>query len=159
MAYQFYLTVKGKKQGEFKGESRRKGKIDMLGFSHAIVSPRDIGSGMASGKRQHSPLKIYKEWGPATVQFFEALVTNEDLTSVLIEAYNTDAPGKERLYFTITLTDATISSLNEVLDNALHGSAHDTLELEEIEFTYRKIEVNNLVSKKSATDDWSAQSA
>jgi type VI secretion system secreted protein Hcp len=159
MAYQFYLTVKGKKQGEFKGESRRKGKIDMLGFSHSIVSPRDIASGMATGKRQHAPLKIYKEWGPATPQFFEALVTNEDLTSVVIEAYNKDAAGKERLYYTITLTDATVSRLDEVFDDPHHPGQPNLHELEEISFVYHKIEVTNRVSNITAVDDWTSQSA
>jgi type VI secretion system secreted protein Hcp len=159
MAYQFYLTVKGQKQGEFKGEGRRKGKIEVRGFEHTITSPRDTATGQASGKRQHSPLKIYKEWGPATVQFFEALVTNENLTSVHLEAYRPNPAGKEEVYFTITLTDATVSSLHEVLDNALHGSVNDTHELEVIEFTYRKIEVTNKVSNTSAVDDWMVNTA
>lgn len=34
----------------------------------AILTPREAGSGMASGKRQHGSVSIVKEWGPATPQ-------------------------------------------------------------------------------------------
>lgn len=33
-----------------------------------IVAPRDAATGMASGKRQHNPVRFIKEWGPATPQ-------------------------------------------------------------------------------------------
>jgi len=33
-----------------------------------VVSPRDSASGMATGKRQHAPVKIVKEWGAASPQ-------------------------------------------------------------------------------------------
>lgn len=33
-----------------------------------VVAPRDSATGMASGKRQYAPVKIIKEWGPASPQ-------------------------------------------------------------------------------------------
>jgi hypothetical protein len=33
-----------------------------------IVSPRDSSTGMATGRRQHAPVKITKEWGAASPQ-------------------------------------------------------------------------------------------
>jgi hypothetical protein len=40
-----------------------------------VQSPRDSASGMASGKRTHKPIKIYKEWGPSTPQFRSMKIT------------------------------------------------------------------------------------
>jgi hypothetical protein len=37
--------------------------------SYDVKSPRDAGSGMASGKRTHHPVTFVKEWGAATPQF------------------------------------------------------------------------------------------
>ena len=34
--------------------------------SHTITSPRDVATGQASGKRQHQPVRITKEWGAAS---------------------------------------------------------------------------------------------
>jgi hypothetical protein len=31
-----------------------------------VVAPRDVASGMATGKRQYAPVKIVKEWGAAS---------------------------------------------------------------------------------------------
>jgi hypothetical protein len=33
-----------------------------------VVAPRDLATGMASGKRQYAPVKIIKEWGAASPQ-------------------------------------------------------------------------------------------
>jgi hypothetical protein len=33
-----------------------------------VVSPRDMATGMATGKRQYAPVKIVKEWGAASPQ-------------------------------------------------------------------------------------------
>jgi hypothetical protein len=33
-----------------------------------IVAPRDVASGMATGRRQYAPVKIVKEWGAASPQ-------------------------------------------------------------------------------------------
>ncbi len=33
-----------------------------------VVSPREAGSGMATGRRQYAPVKIVKEWGAASPQ-------------------------------------------------------------------------------------------
>jgi hypothetical protein len=46
-------------------------KLDCAGgelraAQYTIMSPRDASSGQASGKRMHKPMKIVKEWGPAT---------------------------------------------------------------------------------------------
>jgi hypothetical protein len=36
--------------------------------SYAVKSPRDVATGMASGKRQHGSITIVKEWGAASPQ-------------------------------------------------------------------------------------------
>ena len=33
---------------------------------YTVKSPRDIATGQSSGKRQHAPFTIIKEWGPST---------------------------------------------------------------------------------------------
>jgi len=163
MAYEFYVSIEGTKQGKFKGESPReiwKDKIPGLSYSHQIQSPRDLATGQASGKRQHGPITITKEWGASTPQSFQALVTNEVLTSVLFEFIHTTPDGSEEVYHTVKLTNATVSSVNyttgqgESAESAKTASAYDTHELELVSFTYQRIETENLPGKTSAVDDW-----
>lgn len=163
MAYEFYVTIKGKTQGAFKGESKRTAhaeKISGLSYSHSIKSPRDIATGQASGKRQHGPITITKEWGPSTPQLFQALTTNEQLDSVLFEFFRTTPEGVEEVYHKITLTNATVSQIEyttgsgESAGTAKTTADYDTHELERISFTYERIDTESLIGKTAATDDW-----
>lgn len=164
MAYEFYVTIEGMKQGAFKGESPREAhaaKIAGLSYQHQIQSPRDAATGRASGKRQHGPISITKEWGPASPQIFQAMVTNEVLKSVLFEFIHTTPDGIEEVYHTIKLTEATVASVeymtgtgDDSASTAKHSAAYDTHELERVKFTYRRIEIENITGKTSAVDDW-----
>ncbi len=157
MAYEFYVTIEGTKQGKFKGESIRdahKNKIEGLAFDWEIKSPRDIATGQPSGKRQHGPITITKEWGPASPQLFQALCNNEVLKSVLFEFIRTGDPGEEFVHHTIKLVNATVAKMKPSIGMTKHEEHADIHEIEEISFTYQRVEIENKVGKTMATDDW-----
>jgi type VI secretion system secreted protein Hcp len=162
MAYEFYVTIEGTKQGKFKsaggdGESRRgtQSKIPCIRFCSETTSPRDAATGQASGKRQHHPITITKEWDASSPQIFQALVTNEILKGVLFEFMKTDASGQEYVYHTIKLTNATVSQIKSYLDlTDTSGDPYDAHELEDVSFTFQKVEIENKDGKTMAVDDW-----
>ena len=166
MGYMFSVSIKGQKQGVFKGEgstqSKLKDKIVGLSFSYEVKSPRDAASGQASGKRQHSPIKIVKEWGAATPQIFQALITNEALPEVTLEFRRTNATGEEYVYHRIKLTNASVSEIRQFSaddslqgsSSAKHGTSGDYRQMEEVSFTFQKIDIANLDAKTEALDDW-----
>src|SRR6187551_500887 len=146
MAYEFYVTIEGTKQGAFKGESVREAhnkKIAGLSYRHEITAPRDVATGQASGKRQHGPVTITKEWGASSPQLFQALVKNEVLKSVFVEFVHTTPDGLEEVYHTVKLVNATVSKIaqstgsGESASTAKTTAVYDTHELEEISFTYQ----------------------
>src|SRR6266850_1978560 len=99
MGDSFSVSIKGKTQGAFKAETTQgsaKNKIAGLSFSYEVKSPRDAATGNASGKRQHSPVRIVKAVGAASPQIFQALVNNEVLTEVTFEFTKTNAIGAGR---------------------------------------------------------------
>jgi len=160
MAYEFYVSIEGQKQGKFKGESPRdahKAKLPGVRFSYECVSPRDANTGQASGKRQHRPVTFTKEWGAASPQIFQALVTNEVLKTVLFEFVHTTPEGTEEVYHTVKLTNATVSGLQQFVGQSEEGSKGElyaTRELETVSMTFQKIEIENKVGKTVAMDDW-----
>ncbi len=164
MAYEFYVTIEGTKQGKFKGESAgvrkagaraKAGKIAGVRFLFETTSPRDAATGHASGKRQYKPIQITKEWDPTSPQLFQALVNNEVLKSVLFEFVKTDPKGQEFVYHTIALTNATVSNIKSYLDlTDTTGDPYDTHELEDVSFTFEKIEIENKEAKTAAVDSW-----
>lgn len=162
MAYEFYVSIEGTKQGKFKGESAReqhKEKIAAIGFSHEITSPRDSATGEASGKLQHTPITFVKKWGAASPQLFQALTTNEMLKTVLFEFVATYWNGEEEVEDTIKLTNATVSRMRRHLDvEGLGGHVStdggEKRPLDEVSLTYTKIELENKPGKTMVVDDW-----
>ena len=156
MSYEFYVTIEGKQQRKFQGEAKGQGldeKIVGIAFSYDVKSPRDAASGMAMGKRQHGPVIITKEWGAASPQIFQALVENEVLRTVLVEFVRTNEEGAEEIYQTIKLSNAFVTEIRQYSSVSDKGIGKD---LEDISFTFSRIEMSNLPGKTTADDDWMA---
>jgi len=147
------MSIKGKTQGDFKGDAN--GKIAIVAFSHGVISPHDVATGVASGKRQHKPFTIVKGIDSSTTQIYKAITTNETLSSVVISFLK---PGSSEEYYVITLENATITKVHEV-KQTLGGDSESLKfsEYEEVSFTYEKITWEHMESKTSVSDDWSAK--
>jgi type VI secretion system secreted protein Hcp len=140
----FSMTVEGQKQGLISG------KAGILGsrFSHGVKSPRDAASGLATGKRLHSPVIYTKTLGSSSPQLFSAMATNEVLKSVVVSVPGADGgPG-----YLIKLTNASISEIKQYTE-MVNGRA---TVFEDVSFTYQKIEVQDLGTGAVAVDDWLA---
>ena len=154
MAYEFYVTIEGSTQGRLAGESRRevhKGKLAGIGFRYEVTSSRGAASGRASRKREHGPVTFTKEWGPASPQLFQALVTNEVLESALFEFVRTNDVGVEHVFHTIKLTNASVTSIHQYVA-AQDDAELDNAELEDVAISFRGIEIENVDGKTTATD-------
>ncbi len=147
-----YLKLKGQKQGEIKGsvtQKGREGRIAVIAVSHEIVSPRDAASGLPSGKRQHKPFVITKELDRSTPVIANALVTNENLTEMELTVFETLAKGVLAPIYTVRLTNANIASISTRTN--LEGKL-----VQDIAFTYQKIEWTWVDGGIMASDDWQA---
>ena len=139
------MMATGQKQGQIKGSSKDS-SIPILHYTHQIVSPRDIQSGLPTGQRLHKPLVIRKEIDKASPLLASALVNNENLTKVELRFYNQTGINT----YTIKLTNANIALLEQKLDP-------DGVPIEEIAFTYQKIEWTWLDGNITTSDDWEAR--
>lgn len=119
------------------------GAINVLAFSHEVVSPRDAASGLPTGKRQHKPISITKPIDKSTPLLMQVLVTNDILPTCTLEFYRRSETGETENYYTIKLTNATISSI-----------VCDVANFETISFTYQKIEWTYEEGGVTAEDDW-----
>src|SRR5262245_40229383 len=154
-ADQIFFTVTGQKQATFKAESTQvAGKTEALEFGYEIVSPRDAASGLATGKRQHKPVRLLKEVGAMSPQLFTALCTNETLPSVVIDFIKINAAGQAQLNYSIRLTNATVTRVSQSVSDPTGTAKGGPTLRETIEFTFQKVEVSSAVSKLSAVDDW-----
>jgi type VI secretion system secreted protein Hcp len=156
MANPFFVKVRGSRQGEYKGESKRASRrdwIEGLDFSFELASPRDPATGRPTGKRQYKPILLMKEWGASSPQFLQALATNEMLTQVDFEFVSLRPDGAEELTATVQLTNAAVTDVSQVIGKGPLSSV-DNLELTPIGFTFMKIVVKDVQGNTEFRDDW-----
>jgi type VI secretion system secreted protein Hcp len=162
-AYSAHMSVKGAKQGQLKSEGagKRADKwIPLVSYSSGIEAPRDPATGAATGRRQWKPVCVVKPWGASSPQFLQAVATNETLTEVNFEFTRAGGvSGEEVVYQTVKLTDAYVSRARSFTANSSEdptaskrAAAADASELEEICFSFRKIEVSNVDGRTNFSD-------
>ncbi|OIP34748.1 MAG: hypothetical protein AUK27_06700 [Deltaproteobacteria bacterium CG2_30_66_27] len=157
MPMPIHMTLKGKTAGDIKGgctQKGREGSIIIFAFDHDILSPRDIATGLPTGKRQHKPVKITKEIDKSSPILYKVLVTNEALTEVVFKFWKPSASGKENQYYTIKLTNANIASMKTFFPNMLVAENTKLPHMEEVSFTYQKIEWTFTDGGFTSEDDW-----
>ena len=149
MALNAYLKITGSKQGIIKGSCIQRGKeglIEIIAFDHEIVSPRDVATGQASGKRQHKPLVVTKELDKSTTALIQALIQNETLTSFELKFFapnklgTAGGQGSEFNHFTIRLKNASVAGIKTSMPNNKNPELSKYAEYEECSFVYEEIE-------------------
>jgi type VI secretion system secreted protein Hcp len=153
----FYVIVKGAKQGQFKAEAGNPaaGQIPGIKFSMQLATITNPATGLSTGRRQYSPITFTKLWGPASAQFLQAASVNENLTAVTFDFVSVGLDGKAVITQSITLTNATVSSIKRYINVPIGNESADPRELEDITFTFQKLEFRD-AANASFTDSWSA---
>jgi type VI secretion system secreted protein Hcp len=142
MAVNSYLNLTSSKQGEITGSATdhpHEGSIEVLGWSHEVISPRDIASGAATGKRQHRPIIISKPIDRATPLLMRALITNEIITSWRLECWRMAKDGTPEPYYRIELTDAAIIGISTEETSNQQADMMTQAVREHVSFNYAQI--------------------
>jgi type VI secretion system secreted protein Hcp len=157
MALNSYLTLKGDTQGDIKGSCTQAGREDSMeiyGWSHEVISPRDAASGLPTGKRQHKPLTITKAVDKASPLLTNVLCNNENISEWSLKCWRPSKTGAEVQYYTIDLVNANVSGIrSEQLNNKYAENMNHEIR-EHISFTYQKITWTWVDGGISAEDDW-----
>jgi type VI secretion system secreted protein Hcp len=152
------MSATGQTQGAMTNDcctiKQRKDTCLIIAYEHEVISPRDAATGLSTGKRQHKPFRITKEIDRSTPMFFSALTRNEIMTEVLFQHFYTTKEGVETLLYTVKLINANLSGIRSWMHNTKDESTKALGYLEEISFTYERIEWSHEVGSTSAVDDW-----
>jgi type VI secretion system secreted protein Hcp len=154
-----YLQMVGQKQGQITGSvtsAPHRGTIEVIATAHEIVSPRDAASGLPTGKRMHKPFIITKELDRSSPLLYNLLNTNENITTWELGFWRPSANGGEKQYYSVQLTNASISSITFGLSNQRNPDLDKKKAYEEIAFTYHKITWTWVDGAITAEDDWEA---
>jgi type VI secretion system secreted protein Hcp len=136
-----FMRIKGK-SGEIKGDAIQKNRENMIvvhGIEHSVVVPTDVGSGLATGKRQHKPVVITKGVDKSSPALRQALVMNELLSEVTIQFYEVSRDGVERNHYTIVLKNARITGVRHVMRDNKNPETARLPAYEELSLVYEAI--------------------
>lgn len=147
--HRYYLELVGAKQGQIRSAGKD-GLIPVMNFAHEVTTAREAGSGLATGRRQHQPLKIVKAIDRATPLLYNAMIMHENLTKVTLQLQEAGptAGNKPATAYSIALTNARISSIVQKVEESTG------VPYEEISFTYQSIDWTWHDGGVTAHDDW-----
>jgi type VI secretion system secreted protein Hcp len=133
----------------------REGMMEIYGFSHEVVSPRDAASGLPTGKRQHTPFRVVIRQSQATPLLLRSQSRNEVIPEVKVLFFRPNGnTGTEQQYFTYTLKNARISSFRTWAPNKQDPAATPYLPSSEVAFTYESFTWTYVDGGVEHTDDW-----
>jgi len=144
------------KVAEYPGSSEkemREGTSDIFEIEHNIHQPVEPSTGMASGVRVHSPMRIVKVI--ATPGFHKALCTGQNLAEVVLTFYRIDpATRSEDKYYEITLRQARIVDIQPYMPMSFVPTNESYRHMEQVSFVYEEIEWNWMPDSVVEMDKW-----
>ncbi|VVP22269.1 Major exported protein [Pseudomonas fluorescens] len=162
-----YMMLQGSKQGLITAGTFTEdsvGNIYQLGhedeilvqaFDHQVIIPRDPQSGQPTGQRVHKPLMITKVFDKASPLIFNALTSGERLEKCRLSWYRSATKqSAQEHYYTIELEDAIIVDVRSRMPNCQDPEMAHFTHLEDVYFTYRKINWTHEICGTTGSDDW-----
>jgi type VI secretion system secreted protein Hcp len=148
------------KVGEYPGSSSKEGRedtIDVFEIEHAIHQPVDLTTGMATGVRVHSPMRIVAQVDKATPGLHKALCTGQNLAEVVLDFYRIDPDSREETkYYTITLRQARVVDARPYMPMSFLPQNESYRHMVQYSFVYEEIEWNWLPETVVEMDKWRA---
>lgn len=111
----------------------------VIEFDHQVYSPTDAQRGIVSGARVHGAVEVLKEIDTASANLYKACCNGETLDELKVEWYRINPTGQEELYFTHTLTNVKVASVEQILPNTKDKAKEQYRHLERLKLLYEKI--------------------
>ena len=148
------------KVAEYPGSSEKEGRedtCDVFEIEHHLHQPVEPTTGMASGVRVHSPLRVVKIIDKASPGLHKGLVTGQNLAEVILDFYRIDPSSREEVkYYTITLRQARIVDIQPYMPMSFVPANESYRHMEQVSFVYEEIEWNWLPDSVVEMDKWRA---
>lgn len=165
MSQPLYVKITGATQGEITkgaftadsvGNIYQEGHEDEAfcqSLAYHVTLPRDPQSGQVTGQRVPMPAKLIKYVDKSSPLLLSAIAAGEVLQ---IEAtfYRTSTQGRQEKYYTVKFTDAVAVEYKAHTPLALEPNNAPYRDMDELAFTYRKIDVTHDIAGTAGSDDW-----
>ena len=152
-----YLKLRGQRQGDIRGpvtEAGHEGAILVIAARHGITVPHDPASGLASGRCMHKSFVITKPVDRSSPLLYNALAQNETIVQGELQ-FIAPASALPSPFYTVRLTNALISDIEFSFSDGTNANPA----VENVSFTYQKIEWVWNDGNIEATDTWQPATA
>ena len=140
MAVKGTILFKDAEGNELEGPRLDK-SCTVLEFTEQLKLPYDRSSGSVTGSRIYEPFMVLKEIDKLTPFMYQYCAEGKLFKSIVISLYEiAEATGKETVYFTYTLTNARLVSVENYMPSAFEADKMSVAHLEKISFIPESIE-------------------
>jgi type VI secretion system secreted protein Hcp len=152
-----YLKANGK---DIKGDSTqvslgRKDSIECISYEQGVATAREAASGMVTGRRQYSPLRILKRVDKASPLLMKALVANEKIEGVFkFFRPNPKGDGTTEQFYTVEIKGGNVASARQYVPLTIHTETANDPPLEEVTFVFQTIVWTYVDGGISHQDSW-----
>ena len=153
-----FLKINGK---DVKGESTqssmgRADSIECITYEQSVSSAREAATGMVTGRRQFSPLKVTKRIDKSSPLLLKALSQNEKVEGVFkFFRPNPSGDGTTEQFYTAEIKEGNIASVKQLIAMTIKPETAGEPPMEEITFVFRTITWTYTNGGVTHTDSWS----
>jgi type VI secretion system secreted protein Hcp len=160
MAETVHLSLKANGQ-DIKGESSqtslgRANTIECTFYQQSVLTAREAGSGMATGRRQYEPLLIRKRIDKSSPLIAKALVENQKIDATFkFFRPNPTGDGTTEQFYSVEIKDGRIASMKQYLPDTIVPASSTEPPLEEVTFVFSTITWTYTNGGVTHQDTWS----
>ncbi len=153
-----YLRANGVDiRGESTTESLgRKDSIECFHYEQNVITAREAGSGMATGRRQYEPILCRKPIDRASPALLRALVENQRVDAVFrFYRPSPRVPGMTEHFQAVAIGDARIASVRQIVPDSTQVTLSVQPAMEEVTFVFHTISWTHATGG-TTSDTWSS---
>ncbi len=161
MAETVHLFLKAN-GADIKGESTqtslgRANSIECTFYQQSVLTAREAGSGMATGRRQYEPLLIRKRIDKSSPLIAKALAENQKIDAAFkFFRPNPTGDGTTEQFYTVEIKEGRIASMKQFVPDTIVPASSTEPPLEEVTFVFHTIKWTYTNGGVTHEDTWSA---
>ena len=155
-----YLKANGT---DIKGESTqvslgREGSIECVYYEQGVITAREAGSGLATGRRQYPPLLIRKRIDKSTPLLMKALTENQAIEATFkFFRPNPTGDGTTEQFYSVNFKQGRINSIKQYVPDTIVPATSRDPACEEVTFVFHTIGWTYTNGGVTHEDSWSQQ--
>jgi type VI secretion system secreted protein Hcp len=155
-----YLKANG---SDIQGESTqtslgRENSIECLYYEQEVMTAREAGSGMATGRRTYKPLLIRKRIDKASPLIAKTLVQNTVIEGVFkFFRPSPTGDGTTEQFYTVKIKQGRIATQKQIVPDTFIPATSQEPPMEEVSFVFHTIEWTYTNGGITHEDTWNAQ--